>query len=315
MEMDPQTTAAAIGKKIATEILVRRRVSREKRAKALDANNARIPLSSRVAGAHAGALPPAAAHTAGFLVAVGDSWFDYPFHDVLSMLDEQGYNVEATAHRGDRIEAMAYEGGQIDRFARCVEKVTDQGATPKAILVSGGGNDIAGTEFGMLLNSAVSSTAGWNADVLAGVIDQRILTAYRSIIASINTICVDHIGGVRPIVIHGYDYPVPDGRGFLGGWPFPGPWLQPGFREKGYSDLPQTVQQMRLVIDRFNDGLRGLEAEPACVNVHYLNLRGTLSSALAADAYQADWANELHPTQRGFEAVTAKFVGVLQGLP
>ena len=48
------------------------------------------------------------------LVAEGDSWFDYPWQDVLRMLeDRHGYDVESVAHKGDRIEDMAYSGGQL----------------------------------------------------------------------------------------------------------------------------------------------------------------------------------------------------------
>src|SRR6185295_13092778 len=83
--------------------------------------------------------------TAGVLVAEGDSWFDYPFNDVLSELhDRHGYDVESVAHKGDPVEAMAYGEGQLDAFARLVEKVIARGTPLKAVLLSGGGNDIAG---------------------------------------------------------------------------------------------------------------------------------------------------------------------------
>jgi hypothetical protein len=44
-------------------------------------------------------------------------------------------------------------------------------------------------------------------------------------------------------------------------------------------------------------------------HVHYVDLCGTLSSKLAN--YKDWWANELHPTEKGFEGVTKKFVAVL----
>ena len=52
------------------------------------------------------------------LVAEGDSWFDYPWHDVLNFLeDDYNYSVESVAHHGDSIENMAYADGQLDGFA------------------------------------------------------------------------------------------------------------------------------------------------------------------------------------------------------
>jgi hypothetical protein len=43
-----------------------------------------------------------------------------------------------------------------------------------------------------------------------------------------------YLGQPIPIVTHGYDYALPDGQGYLGGfWLLPGPWLEPGFRKIG----------------------------------------------------------------------------------
>lgn len=76
----------------------------------------------------------------GVLIAEGDSWFDYPFYDVLRYLeDEHGYDVESLAHKGDPIEDMAYGLGQLEELTRRLEKILRRGTTPKAILLSGGG--------------------------------------------------------------------------------------------------------------------------------------------------------------------------------
>lgn len=251
----------------------------------------------------------------GFLVAAGDSWFDYPICDVLKRLeDKYGYNVESAAQAGDAIEAMAYQGGQLDEFARCLEKVLAHGVKPKAILVSGGGDDIAGKEFGMLLNIATSSISGWNSEIVEGVVNERISTAYKSMLTSINVLFEKYMNVTLPILVHGYDYPVPDGRGFGGGWPLPGPWLEPGFREKLFTRLEKTVELLRTLIDRFNEMLAVLMKEPTFQNVLYVDLRGTLSTDLDNDQYKSWWANELHPTAKGFDAVTAKLAAELNKL-
>lgn len=60
----------------------------------------------------------------GVLVAEGDSWFDYPWYDVLGLLEDQHqYDVRSVAHMGDTVEAMAYMGGQLANFSRELEKV------------------------------------------------------------------------------------------------------------------------------------------------------------------------------------------------
>src|SRR5713226_1482536 len=306
---DQESTAAAIaiGQRNADEILARRRIARTRRANALATHPETLKLSVQVESL-TGPIAAASHETAGFLIAAGDSWFDYPIHDVLKLLeDNYGYNVESAAHRGDPIEAMAYKDGQLDKFARCLEKVVAQGATPKAVLLSGGGDDIAGKEFGMLLNNATSGIAGWNGEIVDGLLNQRIVAAYKTMLVAINSLCQQDLGKSLPILVHGYDYPVPDGRGFLGGWPFPGPWLQPGFREKRYDDLATTLALMRDIIDRFNVMVASVAQDAAFPNVHFVDLRGTLSTVLTGDAYQDWWANELHPTERGFSAVADKF--------
>ena len=171
--------------------------------------------------------------------------------------------MESTAHKGDPIEKMAYTGGQLEDFARKLEKIKARGAVAKAVLFSGGGDDVAGNEFGMLLNNAFSPIAGWDTGVLDGVLNHRILTAYSQLLISITGLCQGTFGVTVPILMHGCDYPVPDGRGFLGGWPFPGPWLDPGFREKNFDNLTQRIALMQILMDQFNEVVKSLPAEPA----------------------------------------------------
>jgi hypothetical protein len=329
-ENNDQSSIQQAADQHAEEILARRRESRARRAAALTAHPQ--PLSIKTELTHvplAAAADPASARvsttaqTAGYLLAVGDSWFDYPIHDILTRLDDNyGYNIESSAQRGDPIETMVSQVGQLDKFARCMDKIVALGATPKAILVSGGGDDIAGKEFGMLINNIdLVPIPGWNDQVIAGVIDTRIAAAYRLMIVSINSICQKSLGRTFPILVHGYDYPVPDGRGFLGGAGLlPGPWLKPGFDEKLFSDINVTTQMMTTVIDRFNTMLQNLVREPGFQNVAYIDLRKTLSNSQGN--YKDWWANEIHPSaggifggQDGWGAIAAKFQAVLATLP
>ena len=249
----------------------------------------------------------------GVLVAEGDSWFNYPLHDVVHELEDQHeYDVVSVAHYGDLIEGMAYEKGQLLELARQIEKLMRRNIIPKAVLLSGGGNDVAGTEFGMLLNHAQSAVPGFNLNVVEGVINERIRTAYITILSEITGICEGKIGKTIPILVHGYDYPVPDGRGFLGGAPFfPGPWLEPGFRTKGYHDLPGRIRLARDLIDRFNTMVQGIAGLEPFAHVHYIDLRNTLQTG---PKYETWWDNELHPTVKGFRAIADKFATALAAL-
>lgn len=253
----------------------------------------------------------------GMLVAEGDSWFDYPFSDVLEVLeDRHRWDVVSVAHKGDRVEDMAYADGQFSKLERALRKLADEGTTPKAILLSGGGNDIAGDEFAMLLNHKRSKLPALNAQVVSGIFDERIRAAFVSLAFGVTKLCQALFQERIPILLHGYDYPVPDGRGFLGGFfILPGPWLEPSFLRKGYDDLQETTGIMKTVIDSFNEALAQVAGGAGLEHVRHVDLRKTLSNQLPGKAYQKTWDNELHPTPKGFEAVAEKMNQTLMSLP
>jgi hypothetical protein len=185
-------------------------------------------------------------------------------------------------------------------------------------LLSGGGNDVAGDQFGMLLNHAHSGMPHLNEQIANGVIEDRIRSAYITILSAITKICQQRLGGTIPIIIHGYDYPVPDGRGYLGGfWVLPGPWLEPGFREKGYGDqdLELRISITNELIERLNTMVRSVgQLEPFAAHVKYIDLRNTLSTNLNDEQYKKWWGNELHPTEDGFREISKRFASVLDSL-
>jgi hypothetical protein len=128
----------------------------------------------------------------------------------------------------------------------------------------------------------------------------------------VTEVCREWIQRRVPILIHGYDYPVPDGRGFLGGWALlPGPWLEPGFREKGFVSMQVRKKLARDLVDRFNAMLQGVADMPEFSHVIHVDLRKTLSTGAK---YKQYWENEMHPTVKGFHLVTDRFVRVLNGL-
>lgn len=279
----------------------------QKQAQAiLDARKAVATRRKAAEGFRAGARG-----SAGLLLAEGDSWFDYPFFDVLEELEESfNYSIESVAHKGDTVEEMAYDLNQLDKLARTLEKLGREGKVPRAILLSGGGNDIAGTEFAVLLNHKRSSLPPLNEQVVAGMIDERLRAAIVELASAVTHLCQQSLNATVPMVMHGYDYPVPDGRGYLGGfWVLPGPWLAPGFRKKGYDDsqLQARCDLMVTLIDRFNDVVKGIAGGPGLGHLHYVDLRGTLSQRIQGQTYKTWWNDELHPTEQGFNKVAGQF--------
>lgn len=244
----------------------------------------------------------------GLLIAEGDSWFDYPFTNVLGELEKLNYRIESVAHKGDTAEEMAYDPSQLARLSGLFEKLKRRQDVPRAILLSGGGNDVAGDELGVVLNHKQSGLSAVNEEVAAGVFDGRLRFALASLIGAVSELSRRCFGRVVPVLLHGYDYPVPDGRGYMGGfWSLPGPWLEPAFRRKGYADMAERVGVMVELMDRFNDMLAELPGQPGLEHVTYLDLRRTLSNELAANRYRRSWGNELHPTGAGFRSVAAEF--------
>lgn len=301
------SAALATGAEQAGRVLAFRQEALALRAQALTVRAKTLADTAAEALARSG--------SAGVLIAEGDSWFDYPFHDVLQNLEDlHGYDVESVAHKGEAVEEMAYNGGQLEELTRRLEKVLRRGTRPRAILISGGGNDVVGDEFPMMLNHAMSASPGINQQVMRGVVDERVAQAYVVILNAITRVCEVKLGERLPILMHGYDYAVADGRGYLGGWWFlPGPWMEPGFRRKAYSERAQRIEIVRQLIDHLNDMLIRIPALPEFSHVRHVDIRNTLPNN--PEDYMDWWDNELHPTPRGFEAVTNRFVATIDQLP
>jgi lysophospholipase L1-like esterase len=307
------TRAASVGRQIAAEVERARRSALRRREQAIRSGRPRARTTRRPA-LRERFVSAAGSPGVATLVAEGDSWFDYPGGDILGVLeDEHGYEIESVARYGDLVEDMAYGEKQYADFSRAIEKLVRRRELPKAVLLSGGGNDIAGDAFHMLLDHARSARPGANEDVVRGIIDVRLRNAYVSILSAVTKLCADLTGHTLPILVHGYDYPVPDGRGFLGGWwLLPGPWLRPGFARKGLHDLPQNRRTIEALIERFNVMLIGVTAEPRFRHVRFVDLRRVLPND---GSYRRWWGNELHPTAAGWRAVARRFADVLEALP
>lgn len=247
---------------------------------------------------------------AGVLIAEGDSWFDYPFYDVLQNLEgAYHYKIESTAHKGDTLESMVYDQDQLSGLALKMSRLAALKIQPVAILLSGGGNDVSGPELALLLNHSKSGLSTLNERIVSGVLDIRVRASYLTFIQAVGNLSTHYFKRTVPVLIHGYDYPVPDGRGFLGGWGFlPGPWFKPYFEQKGYTEQAENAATLRTLVNRFNSLLETIPKEGGYSHVCYVKVVGTLSSSTVEPRrYDREWGNELHPTRAGFRLVAAQF--------
>lgn len=256
------------------------------------------------------------------LLAQGDSWFDYaPGTDLIDCLHSvHGHEITNIAVAGSTLNDEAYgpvpreffglgppQSDDPDRITELVHHIQEE--KPQALLLSAGGNDVAGDEFFSFVNNARSGLPPVNAEVLGGVVNGTFRDAYEYLITT--ALATAQAGGfTMPIFTHGYDYPWPDGRGvftFLG-WGI-GPWFDNTFNHKNYPNesAAQLKRRHAIVvefIDAVNAMLAGLAAKyPG--QVYHVDLTGTLRSA-------DDWANELHPKNKGFAALAAKIDAALQ---
>lgn len=251
-----------------------------------------------------------AARRGRVLVAEGDSWFDFPVPtrvDLLDALDKLGRRTVSIAYRGDTLENMVYGTEGVDGrpggsdLARLVTLIRE--TDPPAVLLSAGGNDVAGSEFRAFLNHKSSGRPALRERFLKEYIHEYVRDAYRKV--------VGEIGRVAPrakIVVHGYANARPSGLGVgrLFGWNLVGPWLKPALDATGYG-FAEGAMLVRRVIGEFNDMLAGLAREDR--RIVYVDLRPHVGEAIA------DWSDELHlnnePVRRAAKVIDAAITRAL----
>ncbi|MBA4388155.1 MAG: hypothetical protein C0404_09250 [Verrucomicrobia bacterium] len=285
-----------------------------------------VPVPERGAGAAPlRAMLAAASGKRTFnLLAQGDSWFDYPpGTDLIDCLhSNHGHTITNIAVAGSTLNDEAYgpvpremfglpvgpkQSDDPDRITELVHRIRED--KPQALLISAGGNDIAGDEFFSFINNARSGLPSVNKEVLDGVVNGTFKAAYKYLINTALAAAKD-VGINMPVFTHGYDYPWPDGRGVFSflGWKV-GPWFDETFNVKNYpnnneADLRVRREIVSHFITSLNWMLGGLPQDYQS-QVFHVDLTGTLTSA-------ADWSNELHPGNAGFAALAAKIDAALQ---
>ena len=107
----------------------------------------------------------------------------------------------------------------------------------EVFLFSGGGNDVTNDQLLDLLyhRKAVDNIHGTpeiNKKVVLGLVGEVFYRAFEDLIELLRNKMAQIGKPDMPIIFHGYDFPFPDGRGWLGG--VIGPWLDPPLTYKGY---------------------------------------------------------------------------------
>ena len=214
------------------------------------------------------------------ILVIGDSWFWYPNNNILEAvaahprLKPDYRNMQMLGFNGARLDEYVH-----GRYAAAFRHELRAGNLQyySALIISGAGNDAV--DYGLALRNDCRNLSTPE----ACMDDERFDRFLKEISRDMGSLIHDILWEVAKqdrlvdIFVHGYDYPVPDGRGF---GPTPetaiaGPWLRPAMDKAQVSADPQ----LRLGICRLlTVGLdRAFQPFNNPANrVHYIESRGTL---------------------------------------
>ncbi|MFL6658331.1 MAG: SGNH/GDSL hydrolase family protein [Massilia sp.] len=227
---------------------------------------------------------------APIILCFGDSWFQYPFpasgnlcnrflaygHQVVDIVSigELGMEIgkPGKSNLSHLLTFMQWESKQVDM-----------------LIISGGGNDFAGADDlrPLLKHGVANDISSWFKAGETAALFGLIKRGYENIVHLRDQLCPD-----IPILTHCYDYPEVNGKGLL----WFSPWIQPALIDVG---MPAALHQEagRYIIDRLADVQLALAGKHP--HYEFIDTRHTLA--------KADWANELHPNNAGFDKMAAKF--------
>jgi len=232
------------------------------------------------------------------LLAIGDSWFWYPFVSnllaELSAVVKPDYsNILTLGRVGAKLEQFA-AGPYAEQLAR---QLRPQNIVfYSALLISGGGNDAVDWRLCLRDDCTGLTTARdcIDPDRLANSMND--LSGW--LLALINeTREAASAAGRQPldVLVHCYDYAPPNGepaRFPLFGIPLLGPWLKPAMDQANVApDFALRQDIVKLLIDALEATFS--EFDSPSDRVHVIRTAGTLDP-------DTDWANELHPNGEGF---------------
>lgn len=224
------------------------------------------------------------------VLALGDSWFWYPFNNLLIPIWGLWAGAKTILAQGVvGAEATELASGQWLKDFRAALRGWN---TIRAVLISAGGNDFAGMDDMQRILRPDCSQAAAGEDCFDTAATEQLMLRD---VAGAYGVLLEEIGRWRPealVFLHNYDYAVPSGRGILGF----GHWLKEPMDAVG---VPVAVQPLAVdyLINVFSDALAKVQMDyPDRVLI--VDSRGTLADD--------DWANELHPTPSGFNKLVSQ---------
>ncbi len=230
------------------------------------------------------------------ILAEGDSWFEYPLEEggIIDHLEGLlGVLICNMAHHGDEVRQMM----GLSQRTELDERLSNPRIRFDALLFSGGGNDLVGDQFCIWLNeyhAGATPDELINRDRLAAVLSV-VEAGYRDMIA-----IRDKRSPQTKIFFHGYDFPMPTGKKAC----FVGPWLKPSLEGRGIEDNQLQYEVVAVMLSEFAKMLQKVAVEST--NVFYVPTQRNLEPT------STWWANEIHPSPKGFRKLAEVFKTALQ---
>jgi lysophospholipase L1-like esterase len=261
------------------------------------------------------------------LLAIGDSWlfdqWDREFGVVRANLTKSllklGYKDIGSGTSEITSAGRLLSGMAKAPFLRDVTNYLADEPGIKAILVGGGCNDLVSglpgqTPLDRMLKPLGEGDDRLDEAAVSSFIDGTLSKYYDTVIKTLTA------NAKIPVLIHGYDHPIPDGRWDTVLIDKSGPWLRPSFEARRYDiihhseRLTLASEVMHRLFDRLSAAIkRVVAAYPG--RAHYVDLAGTLAKKYGdADKYTLLWANELHPNEQGFDLLAARVAKQLKEL-
>lgn len=235
------------------------------------------------------------------IVSEGDSWFQHPL--VTDIIDHVSrlYPVYCVAAAADTLRnyvSARYKRGEY--FLDTLQK-----EQPSFFLLSGGGNDILGSQFRGYLNENPGNDLPEGEDPRRFLKDS-LFDELKSLMDIYRTL-FNHLKSEYPqlcVIVHGYDYPVKLNDARKG-------WLGKYMIEKGIDRPGDRKAAIRLIMDTFNELLKQV-ADEFAGQVYYLDVRNIVRCNEAEGVDQ--WYDEIHPNHDGFQQVAMKFIQQLDAI-
>ena len=176
-----------------------------------------------------------------------------------------------------------YAMGDLETFLKWEKTDLDM------VVLSGGGNDIAGLE-----DLSEIMQVGDQTDPKSWFEPQSFDDRFDAIQMGLERaayLCTLFSPGV-PILAHCYDYAHASGKSLL----WFSAWLKPAFDRFGVPDELRS-DVVRVMINEL--AARNVRIANKAEHYHFIDTRGTLKTS--------DWANELHPNKGGFNKIAKRF--------